>query len=368
MRLEWLKMAVVACLLLAGWAAPADAARRKVIIDQDASEGPGMQPMLMILQDPTVEVLGVTIESGDGWQKEEVSQTLRMLELIGRSDVPVAVGATFPLINSQATFKLREKLYGAVPYKGAWMEEWPSYNTMQRRMAHGPDVVPPRPEGAPSIRPIAESATEFLLRKTREFPGQVSIVAMGPLTNVALAQRIDDGFAARAREIVLMGGGHLLGLDIDKSHDEFAMQLAYSPRQSFNFAWDPEAAHIVLTSAWQRITLITDDATAPTRGSAELIARATASRRPVARYVAQTAQAGYPLWDETEAAVWLNPAIILRHGKLAIDVVTETGANYGGLLTWAAGKGPGLGERDVDMVYAIDVPVLESMFVDLLGR
>jgi inosine-uridine nucleoside N-ribohydrolase len=291
-----------------------------------------MQPMLMIIQNPDIDVLGITIESGDGWQKEEVSQTLRMLELIGRTDIPVAAGATFPLVNSQATLKLREKLYGAVPYKGAWMEEWPSYNTMQRRTAHGPDIVPPRPEGAPSIR------------------------------------RIDDGFAARAKEIVLMGGGHLLGVDLDKPQDEFAMQLAYNPRQSFNFYWDPEAAHIVLTSLWRHVTLVTDDAPVPTSGTAELIARATASHRPVARYIAQIAQAGFPLWDESAAAAWLDPHIVTRRGTLAIDVQTEPGAHYGGLLTWPAGKGPGLGERDVDVVYGVDVPMLNRMFVDLLGR
>lgn len=356
---------VIAGLILAF---PAEAAQRKVIIDQDAFEGPGLQPILMILQDPSVEVLGITIESGDGWQQEEVSQTLRMLELIGRTDIPVAAGAVFPLVNDQARFELREKLYGPVPYKGAWMKEWPSYNTMQRRTAHGPGVVPLRPEGAPSTRPIDESAADFLLRKTREFPGQVSIVAMGPLTNVALAQRIDDGFAARAKEIVLMGGGHLLGVDLDKPQDEFAMQLAYNPRQSFNFFWDPEAAHIVLTAAWRHIILVTDDAPVPTRGTAELIARATASHRPVAKYVAQIAQPGFPLWDETEAAVWLDPHIVTRRGTLAIDVQTEPGAHYGGVLTWPAGKGPGLGERDVDMVYGIDVGGLNRMFVDLLGR
>jgi len=264
--------------------------------------------------------------------------------------------------------KRREALYGPVPYKGAWMESWPSYNNMQRRAAHGPDVVPPMAEGAPTTKPIAESATAFLLRKTREFPGEVSIVAMGPVTNIALAIRIDDDFAARAKEIVVMGGGHLLGLDIDAKHDEFAMQLAYSPRQSFNFAWDPEAAHILFTSPWRRIVMITDDATAPTRGSAELIARATASGKPAARYVARIAQAGFPLWDETQAAVWLRPGIVKRKGVLAVDVITDQGANYGGLLTWPAGRGPGLGERDVEIVYGVDIPALEQLFVDLLGR
>ncbi len=365
------RVARVAGLLLAvmiAATAPAEAARRKVIIDQDAFEGPGLQPILMVLQDPTVEVLGITIVSGDGWAKEEASQTLRMLELVGRTDIPVLLGATYPLVNSQATQKLREKLYGPIPYKGAWMEEWPSYNAMVRRAWHPADVVPSTAEGAPKAKVAEENAAAFLLRKTREFPGQVSIIAMGPLTNLALAQRIDDGFAARTQEIVLIGGGHLLGIDIDKPQDEFAMQLVFSPRQSFNFSWDPEAAHIVLTSAWPKITMVTDDATAPTRGTADLIAKATASGRPVARYVKRTAQAGFPLWDETQAAVWLDPTIVTRSSTLAVDVSTLAGPHYGGALTWAAGKGPGLGERDVTIIHGVDVAKLDRMFVELLGR
>ena len=85
--LVWL----LAALTIGG---PAEAAeRRKVIIDQDVFDGPGLQPILMLLQDPLVEVVGITIVSGDGWQPEETAQTLRMLELVGRTDIPVACGA-----------------------------------------------------------------------------------------------------------------------------------------------------------------------------------------------------------------------------------------------------------------------------------
>src|SRR5271157_4065083 len=80
----------VAALIFTATCGASDA-RRKVIIDQDAF-GPGgsnLQAILMVMQAPDVEVLGVTIESGDGWQKENVAHTLRMLELVGRADIPV---------------------------------------------------------------------------------------------------------------------------------------------------------------------------------------------------------------------------------------------------------------------------------------
>ena len=75
--------------------------RRKVIINQDCS-GPGgsnMQTLLTLIQSPRVEVLGITVVTGNQWRDEEVAHTLRLLELIGRTDIPVLPGAVFPLVH-----------------------------------------------------------------------------------------------------------------------------------------------------------------------------------------------------------------------------------------------------------------------------
>ena len=79
--------------------ASAEAQRRLVLIDQDGS-GPAdsnTMSMLVLLQSPRVDVLGITVMTGNAWRDEEVQHTLRMLELVGRSDVPVVPGAVFPL-------------------------------------------------------------------------------------------------------------------------------------------------------------------------------------------------------------------------------------------------------------------------------
>src|SRR2546423_817051 len=85
-----------------------NAVRRKVIIDQDAfgQAGSNMQAILMLLQAKDVEVLGITIPSGDGWRDEEVNHTLRLLEVARRTEIPVYPGAVYPLVNTQARNKL----------------------------------------------------------------------------------------------------------------------------------------------------------------------------------------------------------------------------------------------------------------------
>jgi len=360
-----LLLSLLALLTLTGTANAAE--RRKVIIDQDALGGPGLQPILLLLQDPNVEVLGITIVSGDGWQPEETAATLRMLELVGRTDVPVFAGATFPLVNSKARNARREAMYGALAYRGAWTDQWPADDTMNRRAAHAPDVIPPLAVGMPTIKAAPGSAADFMLEMSRKYPGQVSIIAMGPLTNLALAQRLDDGFAARIKEVVTEGGS-FLGNDLSAKQGVFANQVAYAPRMSFNFVWDPEAAHIVFTSPWPRLTMVTGDASDPAVGTQALFDRATASGSAAARYVKRTAEAGFPLWDEVAAIAWLDPATVTKQGPLSIDIDLMQGPNYGALVTWPAGKGPGLGEQSVNVVYAMDVARVDDIFVSHIGK
>lgn len=355
-RLNLLPLVALALAL----STPAAAATRKVIIDQDAF-GPGgsnMQAILLALQSPDVEVLGITIESGDGWQAENVAHTLRLLELAGRTDIPVVPGATYPLLNSAEGTKRWEARYGKLVYKGAWTDEWPE-STVARRPVHPAGVVPPLVEGQPTTRPSAESAASFLVRKVHELPGEVTILALGPYTNIALAARLDDAFAGLAREIVLMGGSY----SPHPANNEFAKEYLYTPRLEFNFRWDPEATQIVLHASWRRIVQVPVDATTRTLFSKDLVAQIAAADTPVARYVARYAEP-YPMWDEVAVAAWVEPSIVTRSETLAVDVDVDHGAGYGNTLSWPAGAGPGLGERDAQVVFDIDLARFERWCVD----
>src|ERR1051326_7594376 len=98
----------IALVFLALAAAPAAQQKRLVLIDQDGA-GPAdsnQMAMMALLKSPQADVLGITIVTGDGWRDEEVLHTLRMLELIGRTDVPVVPGANGPLVRTQSETRL----------------------------------------------------------------------------------------------------------------------------------------------------------------------------------------------------------------------------------------------------------------------
>src|SRR5271165_2687487 len=111
-------LALALALLVCAFPASAQS-RRKIIINQDCS-GPGgsnMQTLLLLIQSPQTEVLGITVVSGNAWRDEEVAHTLRLLEIIGRTDIPVFAGAVFPLVRTPEEARLWQERYGKVDRK-----------------------------------------------------------------------------------------------------------------------------------------------------------------------------------------------------------------------------------------------------------
>ncbi|MBV9482955.1 MAG: nucleoside hydrolase, partial [Acidobacteria bacterium] len=211
--------------------------RRKIIINQDCS-GPGgsnMQTLLTLIQSPRVDVLGITVVSGNQWRDEEVAHTLRLLELIGRTDIPVVPGAVFPLVHRRKEALLWQRTYGKVAFAGAWDERW----------WHEHDVIPKMLEGEPTTKPADEDATHFLIRMVHRYPHEVTIYEGGPMTNLALANTVDPHFSELAEGLVFMGGS----LSPQTEDPEFIS----SPRHEFNFWFDPEAAKSVLEAPWKKI-------------------------------------------------------------------------------------------------------------------
>jgi inosine-uridine nucleoside N-ribohydrolase len=333
-----------------GWAQQ----RRKVIINQDGS-GPGgsnMQTLALLIQSPQVEVLGITMVSGNQWRDEEVAHTLRLLEIMGRTDIPVVPGAVFPLVRRREETQIWQQRFGKVAFAGAWDDRW----------WHEPFVVPPLPEGQPTTKPANEDAVHFLLRNVHQFPQQVTIYEGGPMTNLALAVSIDPQFAELAQQLVFMGGS--LAPQIDDP------EFVSNPRHEFNFWFDPEAAQIVLRAPWKKITCTPTDISVKTRLTPAMIKQIDASGTTLAHYIArfyQTGQGGEYMWDELAAAAWIDPSLITRQETRYMAVDLERGAGYGNTLTWVEKDKPKISVQPVEIQFDLDKEKFYRMFIGLMS-
>ena len=347
-------------LLLAGFTlciAASAQTPRLVLIDQDGSgpAGSNQMAMMVLLQSPQVKVLGITMVSGNAWEPEEVQHTLRMLELTHHTDVPVVPGAVFPLVRTQAETMQELAVYGSYAWLGAWGDV---AQKTSLEPYHPPFAVPALLEGAPTTRPLGEDAAHFLIRQVRAHPHEVTIYAAGPLTNIALALRIDPEFAELSKGIVIMGGSLTPATD----DPEFVTD----PRHEFNFWFDPEAAHIALTAAWPRIDLTTVDISIKTHFTKEMLAEIAKSNSPAAQYLAKYSVEFYYLWDELAAAAWLDPKIITKEQTMYVDVDLARGPNYGNVITWSETTKPQRPMTPAHVQQDLDTARFYKLFVGLM--
>jgi inosine-uridine nucleoside N-ribohydrolase len=341
-----------AVVLLASFANGAQE-KRKIIIDQDAAgpAGTDQQAILLLIQSPQTNVLGITVVTGDAWLTEEVAHTLRTLELIGRTDIPVLRGAEYPLVRRKQETEQWEQRFGTVQWLGAWTP----------RVYHAPRELGAMPEGMPTTKASDEDAAHFMIRMVHKYPHEVTIYEGGPMTNLALAISIDPEFAGLAKELVFMGGS------LNPSTDD--PEFADTPRHEFNFWFDPEAAHIVLRAPWKKLVCTTVDISVKTRMTMDLINRVKAGTTPAARYIGTYGrvygQYNY-LWDELTSAAWLDPSLITKKETRYMDVNLDHGAGYGDTLTWSETDKPKRDLQPVEIQVDLDTERFYKMFVDLL--
>src|ERR1700730_3635922 len=321
---------------------------RKVVVNDDCS-GPGgsnMQTLSTLIQSRQVEVLGITVVSGNQWRDEEVAHTLRLLELIGRTDIPVVPGGVFPLVHAREEALLWQARYGKVAFAGAWDDRW----------WHVHDVIPTLPEGQPTTRPADEDAAQFLIRIVHKYPHEVTIYEGGPMTNLALANAIDSHFAELAEGLVFMGGS----LSPRTDDPEFIS----SPRHEFNFWFDPEAAKSVLQAPWKKIVCTPVDISVKARITEEMIGEIKKSNSAAARYVVKffmSDQGGSYMWDELAAAAWIDPTLITGKETRYMSVDIDHGAGYGYTLTWVDKDNPKLGAQPVEIQVDLDLARFNKM-------
>ncbi|GAN55607.1 nucleoside hydrolase [Tanticharoenia sakaeratensis] len=339
-------LAAAAAALLFG-AAPAALAQGtdapQYVIEDNDFLGPGgsdIQSTLPLLANPHVRVLGFTVVVGDAWENEESAHLRRFLEIAHRGDIPVVDGATQPLVNTVELMRLRQAQYGAIPWKGAWGGPGPMDNVPDSQPAVGT-----LPEGNPSLKATPGAAAMFMIQQVHAHPHQVTIFAAGPLTNVALAIRLDPTFASTAKKLVFMGGLLDANLKTVTGNPDW--------NSDFNLIFDPEAIHIALTADFPEIVSVGNIAN-DVEMSHAYMDRIAAKSTPVTQYLKRFYKP-LPLWDELTAAIAVDPTLIEKSVTTYEDVEIARGINYGHAYVWPQSTVPAkMGVRKVQVVQSVD--------------
>ncbi|WP_423067234.1 nucleoside hydrolase [Devosia sp. CN2-171] len=347
---------IAAVALFAALAPSAFAAPAKFILDQDFT-GPGgsdLQPILLFLDNPDAELLGLTGVTGDDWANKGVAHALRFLEIAGHPEVPVYRGASYPLLNTPERMARWEAAYGPISWKGAWNDAEKNGPTA----TFDPLAVPDLPEGNPTTAPQAQSAVDFLVEQVNKHPGEITIVAGGPLTNIALAVRQDPTFAANVKSVVISNGPQA---DFDPASGK------PTSTDAFNTVFDPEAAQIVLTAGFPSI-VVTGHINTTVNVDQALIDDIAKVGTPLSDYLATNAWKDLPLWDEIIAAVAIDPTLITRSATVDAAIDLSFGRSLGQMLAYGPDTNPGIGTGPVAIALDFDKARFRDMFLAAVAR
>ena len=316
-----------------------DAQPHKIVFDTDFVMPPADDGMALILalQSPELEILGVTTVCGNDSMERATSDVLRLLEIAERTDIPVHAGANMPLVHAKSEFAVEEY--------GNWYSD---------------DPPPEPPGGFASKIAESESATDFLVRTVGDHPGEVTILAVGPLTNVAKAIRQDAAFVGRVKELVIMGGAIALLPD-------GAGNL--TPNAEFNFWVDPEAARVTLRSGIP-IRLSPLNVSRKTALTREWYEKMVATDTPLTALLRETMGPRFEqnpdrrwfMYDQVAVGSLIDPSLVVSE-RLFVDVDDNAGIDYGvsvgGREIWPGAEGA----QAMDVQYDVDWPRFIEMFV-----
>lgn len=199
----WTSRITIGALLMAGSLARAAApeAPRRVIIDTDPGTDDAMA-ILLALNSPELRVEALTVVAGNTTAAQGLENALRLVSLAGRPDIPVAAGAQKPLLQKLVTAE-----------------------------THGADGLAGVRLGEARSKPDPRFAPDLIIELVHRYPHEITLVPLGPLTNIALALSKDPSIAGLLKEVVLMGGA-ISGGNVDAVAE-------------FNVYVDPEAAQVV---------------------------------------------------------------------------------------------------------------------------
>ncbi len=309
----------------------------RLLIDTDAGVDDA-HAIMMALAQPNVEVTALTTVTGN-IHVDYVNRNVFTILDVMQQDVPVYQGATQPLIHD-------------------W--EW------ETEEFHGTDGLGDWPERPPSQRQIeAEHGVLALLRLANTFPGELTVVALGPMTNIALALRLDPILPEKVKQLVFMGG-------TIAAHGNTRI-----PTAEFNIYCDPEAAYITLqafTTAymiswettlqhpldWERFAALIN-----LPGERARFFAATNSKMLSYLKSGRASSVNFLLPDPLAMAITLNPDLILASENRRVTV--ELNGTHTRGQTIVDYTNSGRAGQNVQVITQIDMDGVYELFRQMLG-
>lgn len=278
----------------------------RVIIDTD----PGVDDafaLLLAMCSPELKIEGISAVAGNVPLEFTLPNALRMVEIAQRTDIPVAAGAKYPLARRLVT----------------------------AAYAHGENGLGGAVFPEPATKPVAQPAAQFICEIVRKYPGEITLITLGPLTNVASALNSDSGLAGMIPRLVMMGGS-LSGGNI-------------TPAAEFNVYVDPEAARKVFQSGIP-ITMVGLDVTRKTTLTDDHVRVLASTQTPVSQAAAKIARnaidhtrsqgfvVGPNMHDSLAVAAFLEPSM-LKWRDYYVDVETAGELTAGETVGYSPNSG-----------------------------
>lgn len=330
-------------------------AQEKVIFDTDfntmGDDGQAFVMLVQAMREGRIDLLGMTVVSGNQWLLQEVADAERAVERMGvAGEIAVYPGANYPLLHEQATLEAEQALYGK-GYSGAWRHPEPKSQD---------DLTAPPDGFATKVAAADENAVGWLIDTIRADRGEITILAVGPLTNLALAFRTAPDIVPLIKRIVYMGGAVEVPGNV-------------TPAAEFNWWFDPEAARIVLRAPIEHIVIPLDVTDTAAFGK-DVFDQITAADTAVARMFEATYEQRFAddpnatafVWDTLAVAVMLDESIVTDSFVAHLDVNADFGPDYGRSLGYL--KNPPIGAQPATIVRRIDLNRFWELYTDLLSR
>ncbi len=312
-------MCCVLCLLLGGKSA---VAKEKVLLDADMVEAfdDGIA-MLLLANSPKIDLVGVTTVTGNSWTEQGTAYALHQLSIAGKKDIPVHMGAAYPLRPQRhENILLERELFG----RGidVWMgsfglaqpKSWKAYYEYHYGTA-------------PSLLPQEQDAVNFIIDTVRAHPYEITIAAIGPCTNLAMAIRQAPDIIPLVKRVIYMGGAFFTPGNV-------------TPAAEFNWWFDPEAARMVVRAPFKEQIMVGLDVAEKLKFKKDNYDRfmktlnknalaGILERSHVGTSFTQNPQFSHFVWDVLVSAILIEPEIITEEVTQFIDVNDQFGLSYG---------------------------------------